>query len=136
MIFSIAKPSVTGTTERMLALEGADAKPRFGARILWIGFHAHWAFFAHVWLFHGPLVWATATRIALTARRSHAEKQEEAVRRVPADYSHSDKEHYIQIAMRAQSEQVNSYSVLCMGLQSYLASRKLARTLSTETSSN
>ena len=45
---------------------------------------------------------------------------------MPADYTHSDKEHYLQIAMRAQTEGVSTYSILCLGLQSYLQARKLA----------
>lgn len=56
-----------------------------------------------------------------------AEYEPEKPRRVPADYSHSDKQNYIQIAVRAQSESVNEYAILCLGLQAFLASRRLAR---------
>ena len=117
----------------MVALEGSDSKTCFGARVPGIGFHAHGTLFLHAGLLHGPLM--GSSRAAGTARpfvHVCAEPIQAPDRRVPADYSYSDKEQYLQIALRAQSESVNSYSVLCLGLQTFLDSRKLARTAASQ----
>lgn len=44
---------------------------------------------------------------------------------MPGCFDDEDREVYRAIAKRAQSESVHTYTVLCLGLQSYLASRKL-----------
>jgi len=41
-------------------------------------------------------------------------------RALPADFSTDDRRAYEEIAHRARTEAVNTYTVLCLGLQAYL----------------
>lgn len=56
MVATLTHPPVAGTTEGMLALEGANGKIDFGARPLRVGFKADGAFLSHARLIESSLV--------------------------------------------------------------------------------
>ncbi|MGZ0214292.1 MAG: hypothetical protein ACKVI4_17570 [Actinomycetales bacterium] len=48
-----------------------------------------------------------------------------AVRAIPATLTDDGRRAYLEIAQRAQVEAVNTYSVLCLGLQAYVTTAHL-----------
>tara|TARA_B110000902_G_scaffold205961_2_gene234527 strand:+ start:189 stop:368 length:180 start_codon:yes stop_codon:yes gene_type:complete len=48
-----------------------------------------------------------------------------AVRAIPATLTDDGRRAYLEIARRAQVEAVNTYSVLCLGLQAYVTTAHL-----------
>ena len=53
------------------------------------------------------------------------QRQLDPVRRVPENLGDVGRKEYLAIAKRAQAEAVHEYTMLCIGLQTYISERKL-----------
>ena len=73
---------------------------------------------ARPWLMHCPIDPVRARLLAGSMTTT-------SLRDVPIGLTLECRKSFVEIALRARSEQVNVYSVLCLGLQAYRATKRL-----------
>lgn len=120
---------VTATTDRVarspLAIEGASYGVQPRRTTSCHRMKAHRALFRFLCLARSRL-----TRLdSLSRAFAHGVAGEIVTpprRQIPVTFQNSDRLAYLEIAQRAQVELVNGYTVLCLGLQSFLAAKRIS----------